>query len=197
MKERGIIFSAPMVLAILGGQKTQTRRVARHMDGELCRCPYGGAGDRLWVREVWAPVERAEDHVDGIRYRADESFSPIENTREAADRWVEAARNDHTGRWRPPIFMPRWASRIVLEVVEVRCQRLHAITADDAIAEGMRLHHDGRWWRGAPHKVTGFPRCMPTARDAYADLWDTMHAKRNPWGSNPWVWAVTFRRLQP
>lgn len=145
MKERGIIFSAPMVRAILAGRKSQTRRIVKpqplahhgitkcwgtspdgfefgekyvwtesgpdYPDGpeDERRSPYGVPGERLWVRETWAPVERAEDHVDGIRYRADESFSPIENTREAADRWVEAARTGASGctRSRPTMRSPK------------------------------------------------------------------------------------------
>ncbi len=183
MKERPILMSAPMVRAILEGRKTQTRRVykPREVDnvedphGALFAfpTPYGSPGDRLWVRETWShdahdlDTCRAahEDASPGIGY------GPYYRSTEVAP---------DTLRWKPSIFMPRWASRITLEVTEVRVQRLQEISEDDAKAEGCE-----------PSGSAGFA----TARGLYAALWDSINGARAPWPSNPWVWAITFRRL--
>jgi len=212
VKERPILFSAPMVRAILAGAKTVTRRIvsersphwivgerndgvtwlmiardsvrgATNLDDDWLPmpCPYGDAGDRLRVRETWRTVERKPDMVDGILFRADDAFVPIENTRAAADRWIDAHDNGkHSDRWRPSIFLPTWASRIHLEVTDVRIERLHAIDEHDAFAEG----------------VSGWvldPRCE-TARDGFRVLWDEINGA-GAWKENPWVWRVGFRRL--
>lgn len=207
--ERPILFSGEMVRAILAGRKTQTRRVVRiperpglvaHPEdafpdpglggGGYLHVPYTsatdrythrvwypyGIGTRLWVRETWATWPEGEiriRHTDTL-YRADEPRTAVQ-------------------RWRPSIHMPRWASRITLEVTAVRVERLQDITEDDARAEGV-TQTDGRWWDGAPHAVKGTPRALPTAREAYADLWDAINGKRAPWSSNPWVWVVSFRK---
>ena len=174
-KERPILFSAPMVRAILDGSKTQTRRVAKefngmpNLDGILRRyphqngCPYGKPGDRLWVRETWAHERDGTGCPDdtGILYRATDPG------------WDD----EETGlRWRPSIYMPRRASRILLEITDVRVQRLQEIGDEDARAEG----------------------CEPFAypRDRFQGLWDTIHGS-GAWHANPWVWAITFRRIQP
>jgi len=191
MKERPILFSGPMVRAILSGTKTQTRRKVVHIghhdkvqwliwdaaagtggwgvqrDGEWFKvpCPYGVPGDRLWVRETWRVNGNEHDYAiakrDGVFYRADEEW------------------NTDVG-WRPSIFMPRWASRITLEVVGVRVQRLQDISEDDAKAEG----------------------CIDGAFNAafgeYMELWDRINGKRFncAWKDNPWVWAVEFRAVK-
>lgn len=221
MKERPILFSGPMVRAILDGSKTQTRRV---IQPQPCRTlpetkeigpsfdmhypsgwrwhrsrgvqcfgqdaealagvaallsPYGKPGDRLWVRETWAPVdflaggyELEEPHCVG--YRADESARYCFGDKQrAADTY---AWNWSAVKWKPSIFMPRWASRITLEVIDVRVQRVRDIGESDAVAEGMPAHR-------------------PLA--VFRDLWETLNAKRGyGWDVNPWVWAVTFRRVQ-
>jgi hypothetical protein len=188
-KERPILFSVPMVRAVLDGRKTQTRRVVKapkwwegmthyctgnvdensltrtHM--ALCDkgasnwafCPYGAPGDRLWVREAWRTEERASDLVDGVRFRADDAFLAIEPTEAAVDLWMEAAhfkadlskaspvcgkvrvavRKKRGREWRPSIHMPRWASRITLEITEVRVEQLQEISEADAIAEGLEV----------------------------------------------------------
>lgn len=197
MKERPILFSAPMVRAILDGRKTQTRRVVRGQVGALDRgqptivggpaCPYGAPGDRLWVRETWAAIDERGEAVSRRTRHVDQN---------CGDRLVYRA-DDRvlTEQWRSPLFMPRWASRITLEVTTVRVERLQAITEEDACAEGV-TQTDGRWWDGAPHAVKGTPRALPTAREAFADLWDAINGKRAPWSSNPWVWVVSFRRVE-
>lgn len=137
MAERPILFNTAMVRAILAGTKTQTRRVVKHSPApwnrehtawDMTRCPYGQPGDRLWVRETWAPL------TNGYAYAAD----PIWNA-------------SPSGRWRPRIHMPRAASRILLEVTGVCAQRLQDISDADAKAEGVALTprtctmYDGIW----------------------------------------------------
>lgn len=220
--ERPILFSAPMVRAILGGWKTQTRRLfnPKRCTRPSCDnawqipgiegtfgCPYGTEDsdppDLLWVRETWAPIERRSDAIDGIRFRADDAFVPIENTREAADRWVDAANNDHSGRWRPSIHMPRWASRITLELVETRIERLQDISTADAMAEGIPQMHGEAVSLGLiePFANSSGPDSRDlwdnrTSVENYAALWNTINGKRAPWSSNPWVWALTFSHVK-
>jgi hypothetical protein len=217
-KERPILFSAPMVLALLAGTKVQTRRLVtpqpgppgpshayRHEtegwwtfgdnSGRLWRCPYGSAGDRLWVRETWRTEEREGDLVDGIRFAADDAFVPIASTREAAERWVEDHDNGrHRDKWRPSIFLRRWASRITLEITGVRVERLQEISEGDAEAEGVTpFPHDpeGDCWTDGKH------------RTAFEYLWGEINGwpgqkgARATFESNPWVWVVSFKRVTP
>lgn len=197
MKERPILFSGPMVRAILHGTKTQTRRVikpqpwylpeaydrfagwmwTRTGDGDgtglawgsevapeqvseplSVYCPYGAPGDLLWVRETWRVNGNEHDYAmagpDKVFYRADEDW------------------NADAG-WRPSILMPRWASRITLEVTSVRVQRLQDISHEDGKAEGF------------------------DSLDGFALLWDRINEKRGyGWHANPWVWAVEFRAVK-
>lgn len=197
MTEKPIIFDDAMVRAILDGRKTQTRRVAKLNDsGRVSRggrqwhvddpdavqaCPYGGPGDRLWVREACKAHEQ-NDGLDGVLYRADHAFRPIENTWEASDQWV-ALNHYRFGKRGGTVraqHMPRWASRITLEITDVRVERLQEITEADAVAEGVGSR---------------LPDCG-IAQDEYCDLWDSLNAKRgHGWETNPWVWSIAFRRM--
>lgn len=214
MKERPILFSGPMVRAILAGRKTETRRVVTvpwkgrtrglptephyvEEDGRLLwmdeagdyhpiepLCPHGQPGDRLWVRETFGMIEcghgrdvMTDDGLSGMVYRAD--GQPKSDTFEG---------------WEPSIFMPRALSRITLDVVGVRAERLHAITDVGACAEGIYgapsgLHGDNRWtWDGdVGHYVT--------PREAYRFLWDDINGAKpgRRWHDNPWVWVITFK----
>lgn len=176
MRERPIIFSGESVRAILDGRKVQTRRVIKPVqprdDGRwpagrdpVPDCPFGRVGDRLWVRETWA------DHPDGDGpiYRA-----------------TDPTWDDEPGsiRWRPPIHMPRWASRLTLEVAGVRVERLQAIDKAGARAEGCH-GIDGDGHRGYVPPL-----------DQFEAAWDALNGKRAPWSSNPWVWVVTFRCVE-
>lgn len=166
-KERPIIFTGPLIRKILAGEKTQTRRVAL---GDR-PCPQGKPGDRLWVRETWTTTDGTWDTVKpsiipanawgGLLYRAD---------------YFEERRSRP---WRPPIFMPRWASRIQLEVVSVRKERLQKITEADALAEGCNSYFH--------------------ARDEFKRLWQAINGKRHggryAWPRDPQVWAVEFKRI--
>ena len=193
MKERPILFSAPMVRAILNGTKTQTRRAVkdRHIDSAppACifqwlreRCTYGQPGDRLWVKETWAHYQtvnrirktdgRSFSEVsDGLAgYRAD-GYDTIEDFRKhvqmmsGCDLEAVEIRGD---RWRPSIFMPRWASRLTLEVTGVRVERLQEISEREARAEGYE-----------------------SARAFMAGDWASKKAE-----SNPWVWVLDFKRVE-
>lgn len=246
-KERPILFSGPMVRAIMEGHKTQTRRIlapqpevvdTRAIYGVNCYqwgkrqfwppgvesaskpgtahphswggwhhlnlCPYGVPGDRLWIKETYfidhidylrgpLPKERPAAHSGGdlIYYRADG---------ECCEQIPECCCAEVGGtKWRSPRFMPRWASRGDLELVNARLQRLQNITEEDAKAEGVesdldvlaRLSH----LRGAS-AAKAVPSRLLTARENFARAWDDINGKRAPWASNPWVWAVTFRRIE-
>lgn len=192
-RERPILFSAPMVRAILDDTKTQTRRVVKPRkdryigcelapgelagevnNGEFANCPYGRPGDRLWVRETWA-----YDDEDGeILYRADD----IDATRNWDQQKHESGLSKY--KWRPSIFMPRVASRITLEITEVRVERLNSISEADAIAEGLIRAPYG-WWSGREGSSS------PTPQGAYALLWQDINGPES-WSANPWVWVIEF-----
>lgn len=232
MIARPILFSAPMVRALLYGNKTQTRRIIKrplkhpgwteyvyfgpsknnpncqsrviecgpdypddHTDQVMC--PYGAAGDRLWVRETWKPHcggPISDEYPLGtcVKYAAD--FVMLKPSRWTDDegRWCEA-HEDET-KWRPSIFMPRWSSRITLEIVSVRVERLQDISEADAIAEGCVKNHNGYYW-GGPHAVSGLKQ-LATAKSAYNDLWTSINGPGS-WEANPWVWVLDFKRVTP
>ena len=221
MTDRPIIFGAPMIRAIFDGRKTVTRRLVTGHDvieerddgtpwpyyttwshgddgSPWMACPYGVPGDWLWVRETWRYHSWADvlPRLPWIMYAADGAHRLCERI---PDDWRERVRAVRVAlsasknmaidgvardrRWRSPRYMPRWASRLTLDVVSVRVERLHAITEEDAIREGVRP---------ADALMAG------TYRQAFADLWDSLNAKRAPWASDPWVWRIEFRRaVQP
>jgi hypothetical protein len=221
MKERPIIFSAPMVRAILAGTKTQTRRVVKlkpwqqieeRDDGapwpwmydddragdHWLPCPYGQPGDRLWVREAWAPGDwlvfgSAKDDPETVLYRADQAALHWDGEAMRTPMDTYAFPWDAV-RWKPSIHMPRWASRITLELTSVRVERLQDITEADAIAEGVTP----KWEPGCSGRlmeaIGGFS--FRPAASAYADLWESLHGPGS-WDANPWVWVVEFGRIQP
>jgi hypothetical protein len=203
MTDRPIIFSAPMVRALIDGRKTQTRRVLKldpapvEYDGMWMwksgirwgavsnptypPLPYA-TGDRLWVREVCA-TWALSDYRSAV-YRADETDTEWDNVKHDA----------RTGAWklRSPIHMPRWASRLTLTVTDVRVQRLQEISEADAKAEG--VEHDAEsqgWWGCAANGVGGATPRFSTAELAFRDLWNSIHGP-DAWDANPWVAAVTF-----
>lgn len=221
MRERGIIFNAEMVRAVLEGRKTQTRRAIKHqpfIDGDFWKmdhagwgrglqlaahgakaelylanhCPFGAVGDRLWVRESyrmpesldhyspqqvaemalgsgyskpWAPIQL---EADGIRTGKWSGFNTPPMTTEP-------------GKLRPSIHMPRWASRITLEITAVRVERLYAITLGDICKEfGCGIYD----FRPATY---GF--------QAWEELWKSIYGEES-WQANPWVWVIEFKRVE-
>ena len=205
MKERPILFSGPMVRAILAGQKTQTRRVPhsrafRVESGApmLCSCLYGAPGDRLWVRETWNLFDPDRDGISAERFgpaapfvgsSGGESPGPIRwRACYAADGPLDHPEHG-PARWKPSIHMPRWASRISMEIVSVRAERLQDITDDDIDDEGVTLESA----RTLGASLADDARM----REWWAAGWDAINGKRAPWASNPWVWRVEFKRLAP
>ena len=206
MTDRPILFSGPMVRAILDGSKTQTRRVVKPQPASGARsspfvpsgiedghgraivCPYGAPGDRLWVRETWQSCGTGP-YEDGcaIRYRADDTIR-VQRFDPGADGPAPAP----TKAWRPSIHMPRWASRLTLEVLGVRVERLQAITEEDARAEGTPRNDIGRFLPPYPN-TAGWMHAL----DAFPGWWDAFNGRRPgcSWEANPWVWVVSFRRL--
>lgn len=187
MTERPILFDGESVRGILAGTKTQTRRVVKPQPKKPV-CGPGGewwdeatgsaivtrfqVGDQLWVRETWRQLYAAKS-IGTVRYRADDG--------------------DLGHRWRPSFFMPRWASRITLEVVGVRVERVQAISEADAKAEGVeRIGHGPYEVGGAKvHPMTS------TYHHAFSRRWDgIIRRDRAPWASNPWVWVVEFARIK-
>ena len=231
MKERPILFSAPMVRAILQGRKTQTRRVFKYPgmptdpdfkaraitqdvlgdwvawftesnsfpsnfnwkewtdqcypNGGGIKCPYGKPGDRLWVRETWQATDwiHPSNEEWGYIYRADT---------ENAEAWESS---DPDWKWRPSIHMPRAASRILLEVVNVRVERLQEISEQAAIEEGIErsgdLLSEELWFKNYLD-----PNWLVPARHSFSSLWESIYGPES-WESNPWVWVIEFKRINP
>jgi len=205
VKERPILFNGEMVRAILDGRKTQTRRMVKpqpeHVDryaGDSWPCmwqdkppgcdtlkrmvaPLGTIGDRLWVRETW--------RVDGIARGMALRFGDCKTTREGmsyrAD--MEGDRSCDDCDWMPSAWMPRWASRITLEITGVRVERVQEISDDDAESEGVDL-------RRLCGCVEGCATCDDRSpSEVFRDLWQSIYAN---WDANPWVWVYEFRRMK-
>jgi hypothetical protein len=190
VKEKPILFNGEMVRAILEGRKTQTRRVVKPQppdkhdfvdidDGDFWfsgmtaynagPCPYGQPGDRLWVRETWMS-DPYINSVGSTIYRATET---------ELDRY-----NGHN--WKPSIFMPRVRSRLTLEIVRVRVERLQRISEEDALSEGTRRFN---------MPVGNMADC-PSYRDAYKCLWESINGKGS-WAKNTWIWVIEFTVQHP
>jgi hypothetical protein len=213
MKERPILFSGAMVRALLDGSKTQTRRVMKpqptmyepgqciavsDMTNDALVCPYGQPGDRLWVRETWVcddyrlqqgPYVEVPGAREALFYRADN------------EQPFEAPEGKF---WKPSIHMPRWASRILLEIVSVRVERLQDCSQTDAISEGALHIRNQAWdrehfpaWRYLFDEAVAAgkkPPIGPSAVQAYQALWQSINGPGS-WDANPWVWVVEFKRV--
>ena len=215
-----ILFSGAMVRALLDGSKTQTRRalkvrcqeITERDDGSLWpwsenpdtaadhwhACPYGQPGDRLWVRETFLDtLGTGVEHRDesGLRHRY--AF--------AADcapgSYGDQARKDYGLKWKPSIHMPREASRILLEIVSVRVERLSDISEADAVAEGVLPvakvrpfdEHEHQFWRD--YRLSGDGTfCVRTPKESFASLWRSINGA-DSWEDSPWVWVVEFKRV--
>ncbi|WP_175649444.1 hypothetical protein [Pseudomonas sp. Marseille-P9899] len=201
-KERPILFSGPMVRAILDGDKAVTRRAVKMTDllqvclepqeGELKLkaanklCPLGRPGDRLWVRETWycdhfevqrgpylkpADLDIAEAREDGTLVYAADGLTPYEQEQPV---------------WKPCIHMPRWVSRILLEITDVRVERLQDISEQQALAEGVMSAE-----RDIDPDGNGY-----SPIELFGGLWVKLNGM-DSWSANPWVWVVEFKRVEP
>lgn len=224
MKERPILFTGAMVRAVLAGTKRQTRRICKPAatlsavvavqdpdeqpfgqrpayltpgwfgdeDGESqFFSPYGAPGDRLWVRETHAP--QPDCLISWSKWMAGAGGEKpiIHYAADASDRaWVE--------KWRPSIHMPRWASRITLEVTGVRVERLQDISTNDAEAEGVARTGPGITYPFRDYLALAEPmrRFYPRAQDSYRSLWESINGPGS-WAVNPWVWVIDFKRIAP
>ncbi|AIU88306.1 hypothetical protein [Pectobacterium odoriferum] len=208
MKERGIIFNGDMVRATLDGLKTQTRRVVANVSPDNCLvlrkptktkngvythvldapqhdlCPFGKVGDRLWVRET-SGLQIRRDALGGTgEFRVYRASNPD------AIRYKTASGEIAPIKWIPSIHMPRYASRILLEITDVRVERLNDISEEDAIAEGLERYNDDGIVYYGPYDHGD---CRPEV--AFGDLWKSIYGAES-WDVNPWVWAITFRRIE-
>lgn len=215
MKTRPIIMSAPMVLALLGGSKTQTRRVVKDLieDGDCddsgravivgyvppSKCPYGKPGDLLYVRETFCTDARVDHIKPSELSKGEPIFYP--GTNHVIIRGCYPLKR---GRQRPGIFMPRWASRITLEITGIRVERLQDISEADARAEGLiAITKDGgnTIKYGIPD-LDGLPGndnhgwnwqdWNTDPRLAYRNLWESINGKGS-WDANPFVWVIEFK----
>jgi len=178
--------------------------------GDTLICPYGQPGDRMWVRETWMPgYDHEADHEDGpkvsVIYRADNAEETVAApSYELAEQWQRKFSEDghDAPPWRSSIHMPRWACRLVLEITDVRVERLQDGDGDlDSesryLAEGIhRIHHgDGAYYysafRDEPH-----PQNWTHADSAWRELWTSINGQAS-WDANPWVWVVHFKRIEP
>lgn len=209
MKESPILFTAEMVRAILAEPplKVMTRRVMKlkrpgdcvfpegpYDDGTWTylrqdglgsdcvndyqiRCPYGVPGDRLWVRETWAIGVACGNNWES----EDWPLAKLSEPQSFPRRYRATDEDGFFGRWRSPIHMPRWASRITLEVTDVRAERVQEISAEDVEAEGIIPSLDG-------------PDGAPCYIEDFSMLWDQINGP-GAWDRNDWVWVVEFRRV--
>lgn len=228
MKERGMIFNAEMVRAILDGRKTQTRRPVKfpvhdknlgcelagnELAGELSAGNYlnstfGKPGDRIWVRETWQAIHDYCDengHVDERRYARSiprnrgNYWHPVYE-----EAWGNESREDREFPWRPSIHMPRWASRILLEITDVRVERLNAISPEDAESEGLECTNftgfgDEPGLPSYPEPDVYFDPLKKQWKEyppeAFAGLWESIYGEGS-WQANPWVWVIEFKRVE-
>lgn len=236
MTERGMIFNAEMVRAILDGRKTQTRRSikwkqtrfteigeredcskwpwsedAEHACDFWHPCPFGAVGDRIWVRETWAILGnedgccidweeklcKADERSAARIYRASCEQRPgnygLWSIPDDADWKPHTKDYQYEGAWRPSIHMPRWASRILLEITDVRVERLNAISEEDATAEG--VPPAGSLLPDYPGTFLTPKGDFATAKVAFQRLWESIYGEES-WKANSWVWVISFKRIE-
>lgn len=212
MKEHPILFNTEMVKAVLDGRKTQTRRVIKAKRGffvpdfsggpdedyespwpvdeatdDWMICPYGMKGDYLWVRERFCYGEIVAG--DSLPEEEDPWYIEQCKNDNAVIFYENAIREDigmEDVKWKPSIHMPRWASRVNLEITDIRVERVMDITVEDALSEGVET-----WVE--KHQPNGDKRSIYPTAD-FAQLWDSINEKRGfGWDVNPWVWVVEFK----
>jgi hypothetical protein len=231
IKERPILFSAPMVRAILEGRKTVTRRPVkggqiptedpaeegRHRWSaiaqrdprygfcvfgsteaecakelaEFAPCPYGKPGERLWVRETFAGPLVDEEEMHLVERDGWDAFRKPEHCQYRASggnaEFYDHSKEETVSRWTPSIHMPRWASRILLEITDVRVERLQDISRSDIRAEGLECPPEFASDDVSPNYRDWYPA-------AWRELWESTGGN---WDENPWVWVVEFKQVTP
>lgn len=230
MRERPILLNAEMVRAVLDGRKTQTRRMLtpRHLkmidtaaiigecyeleSGHLHEnsqsyyrewCPFGAVGDRLWVRETWqGPLVGYDDAYS--MFKDPKPYQKVENCVYRADggpcpEFTDADDNLRQG-WRPSIHMPRWASRITLEITGVRVERLNSISEADALAEGVRRTGstpvtDPAYCNYLAANLNDVREWFDRPSDSFISLWQLIYGAES-WQHSPWVWVIEFKRVE-
>lgn len=165
------------------------------------KCPYGKIGDRLWVRETWIegyddPLIESEgddENAVSIIYKADGKEEYRTCSAETAENWGNFSADSEMVGFKSPIHMPRWASRLLLEITDIRVERLNDISDEDAVKEGLRiLPASGRYVVSPGDQYFG--SASHDAVEVFSWLWDSINAKKGyPWSSNPWVWVVEFK----
>lgn len=176
------------------------------LPGNADLCPYGQPGDRLWVRETWSDVNL--QGAPGIAYQADDDVRDLMEDASFLDEhgafnyddprskpyqfacWSEDLIAGTEGRWRPSIHMPRWASRLLLEITDVRVERLQAITDEQCIAEGIGLNENTVGVKLTVPEGASMPKTM------FSEVWRAINGA-DSWDANPWVWVVEFKRVTP
>lgn len=167
--------------------------------GRCWKCPYGVPGDRLWVREALRWERGGSEVIHGVEHRdpatllyAADNLPVTGGSREQYEAWAKACKRDLI----PSIHMPRWACRLVLEVVDVRVERVQSISEEDAIAEGV-LPRD-QWPSNLAAVMSSEPlreHYGKAARGLFPELWESINGKGS-WAANPWVWAITFKQVE-
>ena len=159
-------------------------------------CPYGQVGDRLWVKEGWAVSSHSKDYVKQLEILY-KTIHDDNNDR----KWVELdldtwAKQSLNNKWRSGRFMFKWASRITLEITEIRVQRLQEISEEDAEQEGIirNEQHNAIYWFEVFGEYHGHTQSV-TRKEAYQKLWDSINGKKHPWSTSPYVWVLTFKRV--
>lgn len=226
--EKPIIFSGPMVKAILEGRKTQTRRIIKpqpprslynnkgsgywitvEIDGHShgpWQCPYGSKGDLLWVKETYAiesnwliesnekypppfndgrPINWLEE--EGVKFWEQCHYRATDPTPELC--YHNDVDNEPTVKWRPSIFMFKWACRLWIEILDVRVERLQDISEEDAKAEGSQIP--------CAELPKSCQQATLTERTQFSRIWDSINGKKHPWENNPWVWVIEFKKVIP
>lgn len=197
MAEKPILFSDKMVQAILSGTKTQTRRLVKPQptDGAVPK-PKFNVGDVLWVREAWqGPLVDCDFETDGFKMQDfhKPEFCAYRASGDSNEHYNEYG--DRVNQWKPSLFMPRWASRLQLEVTAIRMERLNDISEDDADAEGVLacdgMFDDADYCRIAKEIGSGIGDLKP----AFVQLWQSIYGP-DSWSQNPWVWVIEFKVAQ-
>lgn len=188
----------------------ESNATGNHVRSKLFSSPFGAVGERIWVRETWATLGNEDgcyvDWEDNLCKGDERSAARIYRAsceQRPGDYGLRSIPDDaywkpHTkehkfeGAWRPSIHMPRWASRILLEITDVRVERLNAISEEDARAEGII---DGGCLNCGEPEPCGCANPEPDATDAFAYLWQSIYGQDN-WNANPWVWVIEFKRVE-